>query len=264
LIEAAAAMRPELLLVVKGEMITGRTLEIIKKKATGCRVVMWQNDNLDEVDLSHIKEAVGQYDVFFTYDRGDLPKAAGLGFKRVEYLPTGFDPDIFRPVTPSASEKSAFSCDLAFVGRAYPKRIKYLAQIPKDIHLKIFGSPYPDSFPVAAKYIPLAQVNFLYNCARIGLSLHEDERWQGVNNRTFEICGAGCLCLVDKWNDIPAMFEVGKEIITYDSPEAMNEQIRRYLGDESARRRIARAARQRAHAQHTFQHRVHRLISLLG
>ena len=93
--------------------------------------------------------------------------------------------------------------------------------------------------------------------------MHEDPRWQGINNRTFEICGSGSLCLVDDWNDIPELFEVDKEIIVFDTVDDMIEKIDIYLNDHSKRIAIAKAGHARAKANHTFQNRMNSLLKLI-
>ena len=259
LIEYSKSFAPDLLFIIKGELVYEETLKTIRNKLPHIKICLWQNDNLDEVRMDNLSTALNEIDYFFTYDKSDLRKASNLGFREVNYLPTGYDPSIFRPIEGSYPN---LNCDISFVGRAYPKRVKYISNILEK-NIRIYGPGYPDRIPIYEKYINLDIVNSLYNNSKIGLSIHEDPIWQGINNRTFEICGSGSLCLVDDWNDIPELFEVDKEIIVFDTVDNMTEKIDIYLNDHSKRIAIAKAGHARAKANHTFQHRMNSLLKLI-
>jgi spore maturation protein CgeB len=59
------------------------------------------------------------------------------------------------------------------------------------------------------------------------------------------------------------MYEPGKEIVVFRSPEEIPELVERYLRDEKERRRIAEASQKRAYNDHTLEKRVRKLLEIV-
>jgi spore maturation protein CgeB len=60
------------------------------------------------------------------------------------------------------------------------------------------------------------------------------------------------------------MFEPGKEVIAYRTPEECTELIRHYLEHENEREEIARAGQQRTLKEHTTYQRMQELVDIVG
>ena len=60
------------------------------------------------------------------------------------------------------------------------------------------------------------------------------------------------------------MFELGKEVIAYRTPEECAELIWHYLEHESEREEIARAGQQRTLQEHTNYQRMQELVDIVG
>ena len=82
------------------------------------------------------------------------------------------------------------------------------------------------------------------------------------NMRLYEATGMGCLLLNDRKSDIAEMFEPGREIVCYDSPEECLDLIRYYSKNASERERIAAAGQQRTLSEHTYINRTAELAAL--
>ena len=59
-------------------------------------------------------------------------------------------------------------------------------------------------------------------------------------------------------------FEVGSELVVFDSPEELIDLSLRAMQDRVWRDAIAAAGQRRAHAEHTFVHRARALEALWG
>ncbi|MBM4042004.1 MAG: glycosyltransferase family 1 protein, partial [Planctomycetes bacterium] len=59
------------------------------------------------------------------------------------------------------------------------------------------------------------------------------------------------------------MFEPGKEVVAYRSPEECVELVRYYLAHDDAREAIARAGQARTLREHTYFHRMQELTELV-
>jgi spore maturation protein CgeB len=69
--------------------------------------------------------------------------------------------------------------------------------------------------------------------------------------------------LLDWRPTLPQLFREGQEVVSFRSPEEMVEKVRYWLPREDERREIGDRARQRALAEHTFEHRLSRLLNIL-
>lgn len=82
------------------------------------------------------------------------------------------------------------------------------------------------------------------------------------NMRLYEATGMGCLLLTDRKSNIADMFEPGREVACYDSPEECLELIRYYSENVTERERIAAAGQQRTLTEHSYVNRTAELVQL--
>ncbi|WP_029895389.1 CgeB family protein [Desulfohalovibrio reitneri] len=110
---------------------------------------------------------------------------------------------------------------------------------------------YYDDLP---RFYPLSEVNF--NCT--------SKQMKGaVNQRVFDVPASGAFLLTDHRRQMEDLFEPGREVVFYTSPEEASELAARYLDDPAARARVAEAARQRVLAEHTYDHRLAELLEAM-
>jgi spore maturation protein CgeB len=81
--------------------------------------------------------------------------------------------------------------------------------------------------------------------------------------RLFEATGVGTMLLTDQKDNLHEMFDLGKEVAVYRSPEEGLEKIRYYLSHDAEREAIARAGQKRTLRDHTYAVRMQELIGLL-
>ena len=100
--------------------------------------------------------------------------------------------------------------------------------------------------------------------SRITLNHHIGIAANYANNmRLFEATGVGALLLTDRKDNLHEMFEPGREVVTYDSPEECLEMIRHYLEHEDERRAIAEAGQLRTLREHSYTVRMEELSEVL-
>ena len=104
------------------------------------------------------------------------------------------------------------------------------------------------------RFYPGSAINF--NCT--------SKQMKGaVNQRVFDVPATGSFCLTDWREQIGNLFEPGKEVICYHSPEEAREYIKHYLADPSGREAVSRAARRRVLAEHTYDLRIKTLTDTM-
>ncbi len=84
------------------------------------------------------------------------------------------------------------------------------------------------------------------------------------NMRLFEATGCGALLITDHKDNLGELFEVGKEIVTYRSPEECVELVNYYSTHSEEAARIAAAGQQRTLTQHTYTNRLAQTAELLS
>jgi hypothetical protein len=83
--------------------------------------------------------------------------------------------------------------------------------------------------------------------------------------RLFHAVGTGAMALNDYYPELEAMFEIGKEIVTFEfgNLEEMKDKLAYYLKHDVERERIARAGYERGRKQHTFTARIQQILETL-
>jgi len=103
-------------------------------------------------------------------------------------------------------------------------------------------------------FYPLSDVNF--NCTSLQMK-------GAVNQRVFDVPACGAFLLTDRRAQMEALFEPGKEMAVYDHPGEIADLTRHYLAHPEERARMAKAARRRVLAEHTYTTRMSRMIDIM-
>jgi spore maturation protein CgeB len=195
-----------------------------------------------------------------------------LGARDVAPLYGHVDPDVHRPVAINGGPRSA----LSYLGTFAPDRqttllrlfIEPAKQRPAE-RFVLGGSGYPQDFPWQpniwfVRHIAPAGHPAFFCSSRLTLNVtRADMAAMGFcpSGRLFEAAACGAPLLSDSWPGLEEFFTPGEEILvahcTADAVAAIDVS-----GAEL--QRIARAARERALAQHTSAHRAAQLIDILG
>jgi spore maturation protein CgeB len=85
---------------------------------------------------------------------------------------------------------------------------------------------------------------------------------EGLTAKTFELAACGAAMVHNRCQGLEKLFVPGVEMELFDTPAQLRQTIRRLIGDEKARREMSDAARQRVVAEHTWAHRVRRMLEL--
>ncbi len=67
----------------------------------------------------------------------------------------------------------------------------------------------------------------------------------------------------DNQADLGSLFEIGTEAVVFGDSSDLREKVRFFLKHPDQRGAISQAARRRVLAQHTYRHRLRRILELL-
>jgi spore maturation protein CgeB len=107
------------------------------------------------------------------------------------------------------------------------------------------------------------ELPYLYNASYINFNATSLQMNEAVNQRVFDVPACGAFLLTDHQKSIEALFEIGREVVTYESPDEIREKAAYYLKNPSVRERIAKKGRERVLREHTYRHRIERIVDVM-
>ena len=84
-----------------------------------------------------------------------------------------------------------------------------------------------------------------------------------IDMRLYEATGVGSLLITDRKDNLGEIFDVGKEVVAYSSPEEAAELIRYYIDHPDEADAIAKAGQARTLKDHTYKSRMKELMPIL-
>ncbi|MCB0329202.1 MAG: glycosyltransferase [Bdellovibrionales bacterium] len=271
-LEVANEKPMDILICMAQAPITGKALQALREK--GVITVLWFVE--DYLRFHAWKYMAQFYDFVFTIQKDDCLeaiKAAGAG--EVHYLPTAADPLIHAPMALSDAERTRWGAPISFVGAGYHNRQQMFASL-SGLPFKIWGTEWPDCKPFdrmvqeGGRRLKPDEYVKIFNSTDININLHSSTERDGVdpagdfiNPRTFELAASGAFQLVDKRSLLGELFEPGEEIEVFETRAELIEKIDYYLAHPEKRTPFIEKARARVLREHTYQHRLQKMLSII-
>jgi hypothetical protein len=126
---------------------------------------------------------------------------------------------------------------------------------------KLLGLPPDRLAPPLDYYSALAGY---YQASAVNLNITSAQMKTGLNQRVFDVPAAGAFLLTDRRDQLFDLFEDGREVVTYQSPEEAAHLAAWFADRPAARQKITRAARARVMGGHLYRHRLAELLAALG
>jgi len=256
---------PDLVLSIKGEAVKPETITWIKEKL-GAKTALWYPDD-PRFFNSLVKHVAPCYDYVFTASERMIPIYREIGCDKVHFLPFACEETVHKRIKLTEEDRKKYEANVVFVGTYTPRRARLIKKLEKaGIQVKIYG-PYWKYFKISGDvndgiYGP--EMVKAYNAAKIVLNIHvEDDISYKVNMRVFEATGSGAFLLTDNTREVGKMFDIGKELVTYDDEESLVKLVRYYLSAEDEIREISDKGRERAYKAHTYKERITSLINII-
>jgi spore maturation protein CgeB len=172
------------------------------------------------------------------------------------YLPEGANPDLHRPLD---LEKTL---DVSFVGQRYGNReetIDFLRQ--SGIRAEAYGAGWPNG-PLTTEEMVRLYAKSRINLGFGGVSGHRDTYC--LKGRDFEVPMSGGLYVTEYHPELANVYELGEEIVVYESPEDLRQKIVHLLAHPEQAEAIRRRGLERARREHTWEMRFEKVFRLLG
>jgi spore maturation protein CgeB len=155
---------------------------------------------------------------------------------------------------------------IAVAGNFYPWRIALLERlVAADVPLVLFGRPIAPWIPTSLRSIHAGiyvtgpeKARAFRSAAAVLNNIHPAEI-DGVNARLFEATACGAVTITENRPLLDDLYQSGEEVLSFSSFDELVDQCRWALAEPDRARVIAGAGAVRAHAEHTYQHRVREL-----
>ncbi|MCX9154709.1 glycosyltransferase [Niveibacterium sp. 24ML] len=261
LYERLEAVKPDLLLVVRGTDYSKATLDRAKQNGLLGTSVGWWVGGPESAEF--LAQDAQTYDHYFSIHPAPLPE----GVAWLDLL--GHDAAIYHPIPGLAQD-----VPISFVGGLNPRRLEVFSQLT-DLPIQIYGpgwrKPKNGWRPalwrrVKARGIYGDALNRLYNRSKIVLNVTgwKPEAGKGLNLRVLDVPATGAFLLTDFSEDLAAFFKPGEEIETWHSIEELRDKCRFYLANDAARSKIAAAGLERVRKLEDYRSKMARLLAGAG
>ncbi|MBW2310379.1 MAG: glycosyltransferase [Deltaproteobacteria bacterium] len=270
IVSLAAEKKPDIAIVTGGHRITASTVRALKDN--GICTVLWTID--PPLKFQPIIDVAPLYDHIFCQGTEAIELLYREGIFGAQWLPMACDPGEHRPVELSVEEKEHYGNDIVFVGSYYPNR----AELFEGLVNFDFGIWGPGWEKLEAKsklrrcikgsHTPPSEWLKIYSASNIVLVTHYRDPKNRfpvhqASPRVFEALACKAFVISDDQRDVFSLFKDGEHLISFDNPGELIEKIKYYLDHYEERERIALQGREEVLKNHTYEHRIEKLLSVV-
>ena len=202
-------------------------------------------------------------DLFFTVSRWMQRTLKERGMETV-YLPHGVDTDYYAP----RGVDPRFSSPLSYIGRATDRRVELCSGVRK-YGLALYGKRW-SSYPMCRKAewrdcirmkrdVVGEELVDIYNSSDAVLNVLQeplDKFHTVLGIQCFAVpSAAGCL-IAESVEELPEVFEPGKEVLTFETPEELDMWAKKCTAEPAFAKAVGQAGRLRCLAEHRWDSRV--------
>ncbi len=234
-------------------------------RSGGTRVALWFPDAV--ANLGRQLMLVAPYHAVYFKDPQLVDRLQELTEVPVRYLPEACNPVWHRPFDEIAPRRH-----IAVVGNMYPSRVALLNRLLRDqVPLVLYGAGVPrwlKDQPVAGLGVRPAvfretKARVFREAAAVLNNLHPAEM-TGVNARLFEATGSGGVVLCEHRRALAELFAPDAEVLAFRNYPELLDLVHRVLAAPAEVRSVGDAAAKRAHAEHTYEHRLRVILEDLA
>ncbi len=108
----------------------------------------------------------------------------------------------------------------------------------------------------------LDEMPLIFNQSKINLNITAKSIRSGLSLRIFDVLGCGGFLITNYQAELPEFFEIGKDLVAYDSMDNLKELCAYYLAHDQERREIALNGYEKVKKLHTYETRLLQMIDM--
>lgn len=219
-----------------------------------------------------VSEIAPHFDYCIFPERNALQKYIDVGAHPI-YIQMAANPDFYKPYALKAEY------DVSFVGQRYLNREEYIEYLlGRGINIFVWGAGWSNSSGLSVSHVggPLSDEELIKMFSRSRISLNFSEVLvqdqskdaghikRHIRLRDFEAPMSGAFYMTGYQDELAEYYEIGKEIVCYDTKEELLDKTRYYLKHPEEAEIIRRAGRARALRDHKWENRFVELFKKIG
>lgn len=146
------------------------------------------------------------------------------------------------------------------------ERIHTLKNISEQFNLDLYTLSDTSHFPKAncrGGADSVTMMPKIFKCSKINLNMTNRPIKTGLPLRIFDILGAGGFLLTNYQAELPDIFEIGTDLVAYESQEDMLNKIAYYLEHEDERIQIAKNGQEKVRKYHSYKVKLEEITKIV-
>ena len=259
LLKTARRFRPHVVLALT-QPLSDDTLATLKRLGVGARVAWWGDPPANMRGMGLLSDG---WDYIFLKDRDAVAKFRRVGLN-AELLHEAMNPSWHRPMADQRHDR------LAVAGNFYGYRqILVLRLMQNGVPVDLYGGRLPRwAAPEIARchsgrFIVREEKSKVFGAALGCLNSTSLSEGNSLNCRAFEVAGAGGLQFLEYRPALEECFDPGRELLVFHTFDELLELIQWATRDRAGAQAVRHAGAARALAEHTYRHRLTRILDCL-
>ncbi|MDD5434034.1 MAG: glycosyltransferase, partial [Nitrospira sp.] len=186
------------------------------------------------------------------------------------YLPLAFDPRVLQKEEVNESKRNYPVTFVGGISAVHSSGTRLLEELVKNTPIEFWGygaETLSVDSPIRQRHhgeVWGLEMFSILSQSQITVNRHIDVAENNANNmRLFEATGCGALLITDYKDNLSQLFDIGKEIVAYRSPEECAALIKYYLANPEEAGKIAEAGQRRTISEHTYDKRMEKIGEIL-
>jgi hypothetical protein len=273
---------PDVVLVWRGTHVLAQTLAVARRASRF--LISYNNDDPFSPVYSTgplhnrrmwrlFQRRIPDYDIHLVYRPVNVREMRAAGAREVHLFPPYFVPELDQRVELTPEDRTAYSCDIVFIGRYEPDgRFETLkALVDAGVRVRLFGTNWPartlERLRIGAGRVqPVRGVEYrkALSAANMALCFLSRLNRDAYTRRIFEITACGTLLVSERTPDLERWFADGREAVFFSSPTELVSRVHALLAMPEMIEDIAAAGLARVHAdRHSVDGRMEQLLSIV-
>lgn len=250
--------KPDIIVFVSALFVPEEIYIVLKEINYSGPIIGWVGDKFSS---SHLIK-LNMLDHVYMTDSAFSEQAIAYGYEKSSYLPLAYNDKYYFDENLKRKDR------IVFIGAYNKNRSELLCDINND-RMTVIGPKWENlgnkKITINNRKINRAEVVRIYNTHTAVLNISQNENViNGLSMRCFEAAACGAAVVTDNLGDIDFCFNRGEEILVYNDASELSEVINRLQTDRKMIQRVAKSGQQRVRAEHTYKHRVEKIINDLS
>lgn len=148
---------------------------------------------------------------------------------------------------------------------AEQERLRLLKQLSDNFDMHIYTGSDTSSMPNIHNHgyaSSLCDMPLIFHESKININITARSIRSALPLRIFDVLGCGGFLITNFQSELPDYFEIGKDLVTYESEQDLLDKCAYYLSHEDKRLEIARNGYEKVKQYHTWEIRLAQLLQL--